>query len=212
MRAFLLDRDHGQDAVRHRHVFLDPDPDPVTSYAERQRLSRVNDHTPSDATSSQVRVPSPNAGVRRRSASTARRPPAWPASVRPPGPPSPPDQRRLSVASAPLSRWASQTGRIETATKITATTLTTGAWVGRNRLLKIQIGRVGVPGPAVNVVTTISSKLRGPALTRTRRPGSRGRCRRRQRPAVGQGTPYGAATARRPTQLPVSSPPLANLL
>ena len=74
-----------------------------------------------------------------------------------------PDQRRLSAASAPLSRRASQTGKIETATRITATTLTTGAWFGRNRLLKIQIGRVGVPGPAVNVVTTISSKLRANA-------------------------------------------------
>ena len=33
----------------------------------------------------------------------------------------------------------------ETATRMTATTLTTGAWFGRNRLLKIHIGRVGVP-------------------------------------------------------------------
>jgi len=40
-----------------------------------------------------------------------------------------------------------------------ATTLITGAWFGRNRLLKIQIGSVCMPGPAVKVVTTISSKL-----------------------------------------------------
>ena len=42
---------------------------------------------------------------------------------------------------------------------VAATTLMTGAWLGRNRLPKIQIGRVWTVGPAVNVVTTISSKL-----------------------------------------------------
>ena len=50
-----------------------------------------------------------------------------------------------SPRPAPLSGWASHTGTIETATRMTATTLTTGAWFGRNRLLKIHIGRVGVP-------------------------------------------------------------------
>ncbi len=55
-------------------------------------------------------------------------------------------------------RWANHTGRTESTTRIAATTLTTGAWLGRNRLLKIQMGRVVMPGPAVNVVTMISSK------------------------------------------------------
>ena len=40
-----------------------------------------------------------------------------------------PDHRRLSAASAPLSGWASHTGTIETATRMTATTLTTGRLV-----------------------------------------------------------------------------------
>jgi hypothetical protein len=48
-------------------------------------------------------------------------------------------------AAERLGGWASHTGTIETSTRMTATTLTTGAWFGRNRLLKIHIGRVGVP-------------------------------------------------------------------
>ena len=55
-------------------------------------------------------------------------------------------------------RWLSQTGKIKSTINIVATTLTIGAWFGRNRLLNIHCGRVSVPGPAVNVVTTISSK------------------------------------------------------
>src|SRR6266511_1047390 len=38
-----------------------------------------------------------------------------------------------------------------------AATLTIGSWLGRERLTKIQIGRVWIE-PAVNVVTMISSK------------------------------------------------------
>ena len=48
---------------------------------------------------------------------------------------------------------------IEKTISTTATTLTTGAWLGRNMLLRIQIGSVVAPCPAVNVVTMISSKL-----------------------------------------------------
>ena len=40
----------------------------------------------------------------------------------------------------------------------TATTLTIGSWFGREKLSKIQSGRVCSPVPAVNVVTMISSK------------------------------------------------------
>src|SRR4051812_7769689 len=40
----------------------------------------------------------------------------------------------------------------------TPTTLTTGSWLGRERLLRIQIGSVS-RSPAVNVVTITSSKL-----------------------------------------------------
>src|SRR6185312_10853200 len=39
-----------------------------------------------------------------------------------------------------------------------ATTLMTGAWLGLKRFPNIQIGSVCTVGPAVNVVTTISSK------------------------------------------------------
>ena len=42
-------------------------------------------------------------------------------------------------------RWASQIGTTETSTSRTATTLTTGAWLGRVRLVKIQMGRVWTP-------------------------------------------------------------------
>ena len=52
--------------------------------------SQVNESTPSGATSSQVRVPSHNAGFRRRSASAACPPSARPCRSRPPAPPSPP--------------------------------------------------------------------------------------------------------------------------
>ena len=57
------------------------------------------------------------------------------------------------------SRCASQIGTIETTIRTTATTLTTGAWLGRKRFCRIQIGRVVSPAPMVNVVTMISSKL-----------------------------------------------------
>ena len=46
---------------------------------------------------------------------------------------------------------------IEIRITITATTLTIGSWLGRKRLVKIQIGRVSWPAPIVNVVTMISS-------------------------------------------------------
>jgi hypothetical protein len=68
------------------------------------------------------------------------------------------------------SRWASQIGTTETRISSTATTLTTGAWLGRVRLVKIQIGRVWSPAPAVKVVTMISSKERAKA---SRPPASR---------------------------------------
>ena len=47
---------------------------------------------------------------------------------------------------------------IEITITITATTLTIGSWLGRKRLVKIQIGSVCSPAPIVNVVTMISSK------------------------------------------------------
>jgi DNA-binding transcriptional MerR regulator len=62
------------------------------------------------------------------------------------------------VAGSPPKRWASHTGMIATIVSAAATTLMTGAWLGRNRFPKIQIGSVCTVGPAVNVVTTISSK------------------------------------------------------
>ena len=40
---------------------------------------------------------------------------------------------------------------IEITITISATTLTTGSWLGRKRLLKIQIGSVCSPAPIVNV-------------------------------------------------------------
>ena len=60
---------------------------------------------------------------------------------------------------SPPTRCASHTGTIATMVRAAATTLITGAWLGRNRLPNIQIGRVCTVGPAVKVVTTISSKL-----------------------------------------------------
>jgi DNA-binding transcriptional MerR regulator len=63
------------------------------------------------------------------------------------------------VAGSPPNRWASHTGMIATTVSAAATTLITGAWLGRNRFPKIQIGSVCTAGPAVKVVTTISSKL-----------------------------------------------------
>src|SRR5688572_29035615 len=45
----------------------------------------------------------------------------------------------------------------ESTSSIVATTLTIGSWLGRDRFVKIQIGSVW-SGPAVNVVTMISSK------------------------------------------------------
>ena len=47
---------------------------------------------------------------------------------------------------------------IEIRTTIRATTLTIGSWLGRKRLVKIQIGSVCWPAPIVKVVTMISSK------------------------------------------------------
>src|SRR4051794_25990909 len=63
----------------------------------------------------------------------------------------------------PATRWASHTGTTESSTRAAATTLTTGAWLGRNRFPKIHSGRVCTPGAAVNVVTMISSKDRAKA-------------------------------------------------
>ena len=48
-------------------------------------------------------------------------------------------------------------GRTDSRTRAAATTLTTGAWLGRKRLSKIHSGRVCSPGAVVKVVTTISS-------------------------------------------------------
>ena len=62
-------------------------------------------------------------------------------------------------SASPAMRCAIQIGMIETRIKTTATTATTGAWLGRKRLLRIQIGKVVTPEPAVKVVTMISSKL-----------------------------------------------------
>jgi hypothetical protein len=69
-------------------------------------------------------------------------------------------------------------GTTETTTSRTATTLTTGAWLGRVRLVKTQMGRVWTPAPAptVKVVTMISSKekakaRRPPASRAERRAG-----------------------------------------
>jgi len=56
------------------------------------------------------------------------------------------------VAGSPPKRCASHTGMIATSVSAAATTLITGAWLGRNRFPKIQIGSVCTVGPAVNVV------------------------------------------------------------
>ena len=58
---------------------------------------------------------------------------------------------------SPESRLARYTGSTETSTSTAAATLTIGLWLGRNRFWKIHSGRVCRPGPAVKVVTTISS-------------------------------------------------------
>ena len=65
---------------------------------------------------------------------------------------------------------------IDASTSTAATTLTTGAWFGRERFWKIQIGRVVTPGGAVNRVTTISSNdspnaRSAPATSAPRRSG-----------------------------------------
>ena len=59
---------------------------------------------------------------------------------------------RAATAPAPAPRtmasdrrWASQMGTTETSTSRTATTLTTGAWLERVRLVKIQMGKVWTP-------------------------------------------------------------------
>ena len=46
------------------------------------------------------------------------------------------------VAGSPPKRCASHTGMIATTVSAAATTLITGAWLGRNRFPKIQIGSV----------------------------------------------------------------------
>ena len=56
------------------------------------------------------------------------------------------------------TRCASQTGMIDATIRTAATTVTTGAWLGRARFAKIHSGRVCTLAPAVNVVTMISSK------------------------------------------------------
>src|SRR3954452_19373156 len=63
-----------------------------------------------------------------------------------------------SDSASPESRWASQTGITEKTISAAASTVTIGAWFGRNRLLKIQIARVCTLAPAVNVVGMLSSK------------------------------------------------------
>ena len=67
-------------------------------------------------------------------------------------------QRPASPSVDPASFWEIQIGITDSRISTTATTLTIGAWLGRNRLLKIQIGSVCSCAPAVNVVTMISSK------------------------------------------------------
>ena len=54
---------------------------------------------------------------------------------------------RPPALSPTPSRAASQTGTKDSTISAAATTLTTGAWFGRNRLPKIQIGSVCTPGP-----------------------------------------------------------------
>ena len=49
------------------------------------------------------------------------------------------------------SRCARYTGTMESTIRIAATTLTTGAWLGRNRLSKIHSGKVCRPGAVVKV-------------------------------------------------------------
>ena len=68
-------------------------------------------------------------------------------------------QNRLDAASS-ASRCAIQTGTIAITIRTAATTLITGAWLGRNRLREDpQRQRLRCARSTVNVVTTISSKL-----------------------------------------------------
>jgi hypothetical protein len=58
---------------------------------------------------------------------------------------TPPDARgslRRPPVSSPDSRSTAQIGSTDSSTRIAATTLTTGAWLGRNRLSKIQRQRL----------------------------------------------------------------------
>ena len=77
---------------------------------------------------------------------------------------------------------ARYTGRTETSTSTAAATLTIGLWLGRNRFWKIHSGRVCRPGPAVKVVTTISSNdsANASSAPASRAPRSAGNVTRRQ--------------------------------
>ena len=61
---------------------------------------------------------------------------------------------------------------IDATMRTAATTVTTGAWLGRARFAKIHNGRVCTLAPAVNVVTMISSK---DSANASRRAGEQGR-------------------------------------
>ncbi len=65
-------------AFDHRHVFIDPDPDPVTSYAERERLFRLPRSSWADYDTSLL---SAGGGVHSRSAKSITLPPAAAAAL-----------------------------------------------------------------------------------------------------------------------------------
>ena len=83
---------------------------------------------------------------------------------------------------------------VETRMSTKATTLTTGSSVGRRIAPRIHIGIVSVPGPAVKLVTMISSKLSANA---SRPPESNAV------PIEGRDRPYGSllAGSRTPREL-----------
>ena len=60
-----------------------------------------------------------------------------------------------------VSFRAAHTGKTDSSTTKLATTFTIGSWFGLVMLLRIHCGSVSMPAPAVNVVTTISSKREG---------------------------------------------------
>src|SRR3712207_3786662 len=73
-------------AFDHRHVFVDPDPDPAASYAERRRLAALPGSTWADYAPTAL---SPGGGVHRRDAKTV--------------PLSPEVRRRLDVEATELT-------------------------------------------------------------------------------------------------------------